>query len=329
MTGLILQFCLASALVLWAGVQICKVGDGLASSFGWSHHFVGFIFLSTVTSLPELFTSVIGTTLIVKEPDLTAGNLIGSVLFNSVLLGVFDIMVAGRLLRQGADRTSFFSCLLVVFLLHLVFAGMCFPEVQGFGGMQFFTLLLIPTYLAGFWFLSRYQKEGVSKLEETPDVSKKSVYLKRYVFLAIIILIACLWISQTADQISEVSGLSRTFVGSLFLAFVTSLPEITVAFSAVRSGWFALAFGTILGSNAFNLSLFSFCDMAWPGAILSAIQPQFMWILFPAFFMTLAPFTGFLMRKGNRSEGDGKWNLESFLIILCYLSTMVFIAKDF
>jgi len=52
--------------------------------------------------------------------------------------------------------------------------------------------------------------------------------------------------------------LGRTFVGTLFVAVATSLPEITVAFGAVRKARSAdMALGTLLGSNSINLVIFA------------------------------------------------------------------------
>jgi cation:H+ antiporter len=52
--------------------------------------------------------------------------------------------------------------------------------------------------------------------------------------------------------------LGETFVGTILVAVATSLPEVTVAASAVRrAGSADMAVGTLLGSNGFNLTVFA------------------------------------------------------------------------
>jgi cation:H+ antiporter len=45
----------------------------------------------------------------------------------------------------------------------------------------------------------------------------------------------------------------EAFVGRLFIAITTSLPEIVVSFAAVRIGALDLGIDNVLGSNLFNL----------------------------------------------------------------------------
>ena len=48
-------------------------------------------------------------------------------------------------------------------------------------------------------------------------------------------------------------GWRTTFVGTLFVAGATSLPELVVTISALRMGAVDLAIGNLLGSNLFNM----------------------------------------------------------------------------
>ena len=68
------------------------------------------------------------------------------------------------------------------------------------------------------------------------------------------------WLAFIGDQISEVTGLSTSFVGTLFLALVTSSPEIVVSISAVRLGAAHMAVGNVVGSNLFNMGVVIFID---------------------------------------------------------------------
>lgn len=56
-------------------------------------------------------------------------------------------------------------------------------------------------------------------------------------------------------KISEITGLGKTRVGFTFLATITSLPELAVAFFSAASGEAAVSIGNVLGSNVANICL--------------------------------------------------------------------------
>ena len=58
-----------------------------------------------------------------------------------------------------------------------------------------------------------------------------------------------------ATKVSDITGLSKTTVGFLLLAFSTSLPELSVAFIASLGGDAALSAGNVIGSNIVNVGL--------------------------------------------------------------------------
>jgi len=58
-----------------------------------------------------------------------------------------------------------------------------------------------------------------------------------------------------AIKVSDITGLGKTTVGFLLLAFSTSLPELSVAFIASLGGDAAISAGTVIGSNIVNVCL--------------------------------------------------------------------------
>ncbi|MBK8767791.1 MAG: hypothetical protein IPM01_25535 [Burkholderiaceae bacterium] len=55
-------------------------------------------------------------------------------------------------------------------------------------------------------------------------------------------------------------GLSRSFVGTVMLAVVTTLPEMAVTLGALRIGALDMAIGNLLGSNLFNVAILAVDD---------------------------------------------------------------------
>jgi cation:H+ antiporter len=77
-----------------------------------------------------------------------------------------------------------------------------------------------------------------------------------------------------ADVIAEKSGMSRTWIGVVLLASMTSLPElITGASAIVGANVPDIAVGDVLGSCVFNLAIIAILDLLYrPGAILSKVE---------------------------------------------------------
>jgi len=58
-----------------------------------------------------------------------------------------------------------------------------------------------------------------------------------------------------AIKVSDITGLRKTTVGFILLAFSTSLPELSVAFIASLGGDAAISAGNVIGSNIVNVCL--------------------------------------------------------------------------
>ncbi|MFT5523803.1 MAG: cation:H+ antiporter [Pirellulaceae bacterium] len=82
-----------------------------------------------------------------------------------------------------------------------------------------------------------------------------------FLALAIVVALAGTYLARSADQIAEITRLGRLLVGSVLLAAATSLPELTVDFSAVRQGMPDLAAGDLFGSSLMNLLILAVLDL--------------------------------------------------------------------
>lgn len=85
-----------------------------------------------------------------------------------------------------------------------------------------------------------------------------------FVLAAIAIVIAGSLLTRFTDRIAEITGLGKVFVGSLFLAGATSLPELMVDIRSIQMGLPDLAVGDLLGSSLFNLLILSVLDFTYP-----------------------------------------------------------------
>lgn len=93
MVAALIQFLLSSGVIVVSGVYLTRNADKIAETTKLGRLLVGGIFLASATSLPELFVDISA----VKNniPDLAVGDLMGSSLFNLLILAIADLLHRG------------------------------------------------------------------------------------------------------------------------------------------------------------------------------------------------------------------------------------------
>ncbi len=96
------------------------------------------------------------------------------------------------------------------------------------------------------------------------DFSNLPIHLVVVIFFAAGIIIAILgsMLTRIADQLADVTGVTETIMGAIFLGGTTSLPELVTSISAVRQGALTLAVGGVIGENSFDVLFLAFADFA-------------------------------------------------------------------
>ena len=135
-------------------------------------------------------------------------------------------------------------------------------------------------YVAGSWkiFRDEHPRGEIRKKEGERDTRPDHRHALYYRLLASVALVVVggFWLARTGQQIAELTHWGDSFVGALFLALVTSLPEVAVCLAAIKMGANEMALGNILGSNIFNLGIVFWADLAYrKGSILGGIGPAF------------------------------------------------------
>jgi len=98
-----LEYALCAALIVSAAIVLSRYSDVLAEKTGLGRAWIGAILLAGVTSLPELASGVSAVAWL-KAPNLAAGSILGSCLFNLVLLALMDLAYQpGSILAQAQE----------------------------------------------------------------------------------------------------------------------------------------------------------------------------------------------------------------------------------
>ncbi len=275
------QFFLCAAAIVFAGTKLTRYGDRIAEITGLGRLWVGAVLLSVVTSLPEVVTACSSAWL--GEPDIALQNVIGSNLFNVLVLVMLDFLVRRRAVLADADPGHRGSAWTGTAMMLVVAAAALFFNLAQDRGQAFETysripigldsLLLGAIYLWAMWRIFKVGRaeQKVSKAQ-SPAATAGGLKLSRIyaVFGAASAVIVVFGYRMTVlgDIISEtplhIAGhqfmITDNFVGMFLIAVATSLPELVVTISAARMGAADLAVGNILGSNIFNMVIIFLAD---------------------------------------------------------------------
>ncbi|MCM2304827.1 MAG: hypothetical protein NDJ72_09005 [Elusimicrobia bacterium] len=276
MTEALAVFFVSGLAILAAGTVLTRCADKIAELSGLGRVLVGSVFLAGATSLPEL--SVDLSAVRQGNPDLAAGDLLGSSLMNLLILAVVDAAGFSPRRAFGADsRQHALSALHALFLT----AWVGLAAVSG-GGPEFlgagaFSWSLLAVYLVGLrltWLDQDLEDIAPESTRPKPRFTRALVRpILGYLASAAVILFTAPRLAEAAERLAALSGLGQTFVGTTALALATSLPELVATITALRLGAPDLALGNIFGSNAFNMVLFLPLDWAFPGPFFAAVRP--------------------------------------------------------
>ncbi len=142
--------------------------------------------------------------------------------------------------------------------------------------------------------------------------------MRRYLVGAAVLVAAGVWLPFVASDLAKAMGWNQTFVGTLFVAAVTSLPEFVVTIAALRMGALDMAIANLLGSNLFNMLVLAIDDVAYrKGPLLSHVSPVHAVSAFSAVIMTGIVVVGLLYRAKTRVFRYVDWiSISLFLVYL-------------
>lgn len=325
-----LSLAVCLAVIGVAGVRLSRYGDIIAEKSGMSRGWVGLILLATVTSLPELVTGLSAVT-VALAPDIAVGDILGSCVFNLLIIVVLDFLYRKESIytraRQGNVLSAGYGIALIGFvgLNLLLYRDGTFPSI---GHVGLYAPLILLLYLLAMRSLYRYEQEQVSEYVEDraelyPDTSLKQA-VRGYVMAAMAVVAAGIWLPFIAKDLAVVMAWEQSFVGTLFVAAITSAPELVVTVAALRMGAVDLAIGNLFGSNLFNIAILAIDDFAYlPGPLLADVSLTHATSAFSAMMMSGLAVVGLVLRPQSRVFRTVSW--ISLLLLVIYLLNTLFL----
>jgi cation:H+ antiporter len=265
---------LAAGLValLVGGELLVRGASRLAALVGISPLIVGLTVVSFGTSAPELAVSLQAA--FTGFAGLTVGNIIGSNIYNVLLVLGASAIVAPLLVQQQLIRLD----VPLMIGASLVFLAVALDGVVTFaeGGLMFGLLLV---YLLFVWRVSRRERadvvaeyEGEFGYQPPGGLRPKLVNVALVAGGVLLLVFGAGWLVDGAVSIAAGLGVSDLVIGLTIVAIGTSLPELTTSLVAAIRGERDIAVGNVVGSNIFNiLSVLALTALVAPAGV--AVNP--------------------------------------------------------
>lgn len=215
---------------------------------------VGLTVVSFATSAPELFVSLMSA--LKGNSNIALGNVIGSNIANiTLVLGptalIYPIVVQKRVYTIDWIVMASFSLLFGYFLY--TDSSLVFWE-----GLVLFLGLLL--YISTMIRSERKRKQ--TQLNENPETetelsSDELSWTKSIVFLLLGIVGLKYGSELLINQVilmAEAMHISDRVISLTFVAFGTSIPELTASLVAAYKGQEDISVGNLIGSNVFNIA---------------------------------------------------------------------------
>ena len=253
------------ALVIWGADRLTEGASSLARGMHVPEIVIGLTIVAAGTSAPELFVSLVSA--LKGSPDLAVGNVVGSNIFNVMLIVGCSALVAPIAISKSTVKKDIpFAVVASLLLFIMCLDGMDSPHLWGNEISRSDGLLLMVGFAAFMIYtFSEAEKKGdfdeviANDTQETePEVAVKPSKWKNLMW--IVVGLACLIVGSdlfvdAASYVAYRFGMRPSVVGLTIVAGGTSLPELATSIVAARKGQAGLAIGNAIGSNVFNILL--------------------------------------------------------------------------
>lgn len=252
---MVLVYFLLGLVLLTVGAEVLVRGASrLAVAMGISPLVVGLTVVAFGTSAPEMAVAVQAAFNGATGADLAVGNVVGSNIFNILLILGLSAAIAPLIVAQQLVRIEI-PLLIVVSLVLFVLA--LDGKVGRWDGALLFATVVIYT----FFVVRQSRRESAAIQEEyeheyaRPPQRPLQILLDlAMIALGLVLLVqGSNWLVESATSIARSLGVSELVIGLTIVAGGTSLPEVATSVMASLKGERDIAVGNVVGSCLFNL----------------------------------------------------------------------------
>lgn len=284
----LLYIIIGIVLVIWGADRLTEGASNVARRLSVPEVIIGLTIVAAGTSAPELFVSFMSA--LKGTPDMAVGNVVGSNVFNTMLIvGCSAIVAPMAIARTTVTKDIPFAVAASVLLYVVCMDEWESPHLWGNKISRWDGVLLLAGFAAFMVYtFSEAFRSGALKhkpkkydddddddqrvkfyYEEEEELKQKAkaklesapvqpnVWLN---LLWIVVGLACLIYGSdlfvgAASSLAVRFGVKQSVVGLTIVAGGTSLPELATSVVAAKKGQSAMAIGNVIGSNVFNILL--------------------------------------------------------------------------
>lgn len=251
-------------LVLWGADRLTEGAVAVAERLRVPQIVIGLTIVALGTSMPELCVSVVSA--LKGTPDLAVGNVVGSNIFNALLIvGVAALVAPMTILRSTVFKDVPCALVASVVLLMMCQNDWVITRLDGAILFVFFLVFMRLTIKGATSAQPAPQAaqgettQGQTAQEAAADEASVKQPMKGWlaglwmvVGLAALIGGSNLFVSG-ATEVARALNVSDAVIGLTIVAGGTSLPELATSVVAAKKGNSGIAIGNVLGSNVLNI----------------------------------------------------------------------------
>ena len=313
------------ALVLWGADRLVEGASAVARSMHIPEIVIGLTIVAAGTSAPEFFVSFISA--FKGTPDLAVGNVIGSNIFNTMLIVGCSAIVAPMVVNPSTVKKEIpFAVGASLLLFVLCFDDMESAHLWGNEISRSDGIVLLIGFIAFLIYsFTLARKSGELKPRQEylgEERVKKPVNFRMMGINALwmVVGLACLIIGSDifvngATYVAHRFGVRQSVIGLTIVAGGTSLPELATSVVAAYKGKASLAIGNAIGSNVFNILLvLGATSVICPMRIMGITIIDLMMMLVSIGILWIFAYTKYFV-----SRREGVLMIAGFLAYMCWL----------
>ncbi len=251
----ILFIIIGVTLVLWGADRLTDGASSIARRMNVPEIVIGLTIVAAGTSAPDLFVSLVSA--LKGTPDMAVGNVVGSNIFNCLLIVGCSAMVAPMTIaRSTVTKDIPFAVAASLLLIIICMDGWQTISLSG----------KVISRLDGVWMLLAFAAFMIYTFrvaKDSPVAEVDAAKMATPVWLGllwVLIGLLCLVVGSnlfvgSASAVAASLGVSEGVIGLTIVAGGTSLPELATSVVAARKGQSAIAIGNVIGSSVFNILL--------------------------------------------------------------------------
>jgi cation:H+ antiporter len=304
------------------------------------------ILLSVAGSLPEVAITV--SAVAQHNIPLAAGNLIGGIAMQTMVLVICDMFVKGDkpLSFLVGSLMPVLEALLVMAIVAIVFMGTMLPASVALLGVSPASIAIVVVWVLGIALLNKVRNAPAWKISmhgsspgrphrRIPHPTVSHSYAKwgttriflLFVFASMVTLVAGAALAMSSDALATRFHISGVVFGATVLAAASALPEISSGVAAVRLGDHNLVMSDVFGGNAFQICLFVLADLLAGTPALPQSGVENGWLAAVGILLTTLYASSVVVRPAKRCLRLGLDSVVAILVFVLGIAGLMLIKQ--